>query len=117
MGLALKVEHDGLGNLSADTRRLLTELVRKTAFDIEAEAKTLAPVDTGALVNSIQTVTEGEGLGDLDAAVIVGQEYGPYVEFGTIHQAAQPFLTPAVERQRQVFPAAIGAAIKKAASG
>ena len=42
------------------THALLDKIVRKTAFDIEARAKALTPVDTGALRASIYTSTHGK---------------------------------------------------------
>ena len=68
--------------------------IRTTTLAIEAGAKVAAPVDTGALRNSIQSETE-----KLRGRVSVGVEYGPYVEYGTVHQAAHPFLTPVAEEE------------------
>lgn len=95
-------------------RKATSEIVRKTALDIEAGAKLKAPVDTGYLKNSIYASTaqgsdystglpEVKPANDQEAIVGVGAEYGQYVEYGTVHMAAQPFLTPAVEANRQAF--------------
>jgi len=73
--------------------------VRSAAFSIEARAKLLAPVDTGFLRNSIIT----EVINDLNARVIVGAEYGLYVELGTRKMRAQPFFIPAVEEVVKQF--------------
>lgn len=75
------------------THKQLSALVRKAAFQIEAKAKMLAPVDTGHLRRSIQTAFEGE----LAAVVFVAAEYGIYIELGTRRMRAQPFLLPAAE--------------------
>lgn len=67
------------------------------AFQVEGEAKVRAPVDTGALKNSLHTEKKRRGLywvGD-------GVEYGIYQEMGTHKMAAQPFLVPAVEAVRR----------------
>ncbi|NLD42336.1 MAG: hypothetical protein GX657_02460 [Chloroflexi bacterium] len=40
---------------------------------------------------------EAVGAGFLSAIVAVGAEYGVFVEYGTLDQAAQPYLEPAVE--------------------
>jgi HK97 gp10 family phage protein len=77
--------------------------VLKTAADIEATAKTAAPVDTGNLRSSIQH----RPTGDLSAEVTVGAEYAMYVEFGTSKMGAQPYLLPAVEHAAPVFQSAI----------
>jgi HK97 gp10 family phage protein len=57
----------------------------------------MAPWDTGALRASIHV----ESLHPpLQRTIADGVEYGVFQEFGTYRMAAQPFMTPAVERQR-----------------
>lgn len=75
----------------------------KAAHDIEAGAKSRAPVDTGTLRNSIQATKTGP----LAWRVTVGVEYGLFVEWGTAHMAAQPYLGPAVQEVRPQFLAAM----------
>jgi HK97 gp10 family phage protein len=90
------------------------QAIRAVGFAIEAAAKTKAPVGTGALLNSIYTVTtkhDGYPAVDTDAERVslpapkadegfVGPsvEYGLYVEVGTNRMAAQPYLLPAVRQ-------------------
>lgn len=94
-------------------RAELAKAVRETAFAIEAAAKAKAPVDTGALRSSIQAnVTQTEST--LTAEIAVGVDYGPYVELGTVVSAAQPFLTPAVESQREAFEQRLKDAVERA---
>ena len=81
----------------------LSRLVLKTAFDLEARAKTKAPVDTGALKNSIGVVE----VSGYEADVVVTVDYAAYVEYGTYKMAAQPYLTPAIEEVRPAFNAAL----------
>ena len=88
----------------------LAAVVTKTATDLEAQAKGLAPVDTGNLRNSIQAVPQGP----LAATVKVGAEYGIYVEFGTYKAPAQPFIVPATEAARPGFVAGIAQALRAA---
>lgn len=45
--------------------------------------------------------------GDLAANVIVGAEYGIYVEYGTMFAPAQPFLTPAFEAAKANWEAGL----------
>ena len=101
------------------------EVVRKTAFDIEAEAKNRAAVDTGNMAASTYAVTSessdygggGQHLlppipaveNDHTAYVAVGANYGIYQEMGTHKMAAHPFLIPALEACREGFMAAMGA--------
>lgn len=94
----LKIVLDGLGNLKKNLRSRAGIEVRKAALAVEAEAKTLAPVDTGALRNSIQA--EKHPSQAFTWQVKVGMEYGAFVEYGTVNAPAQPFLTPAVEHIR-----------------
>lgn len=64
------------------------------ALSVEATAKRLAPVDTGNLRRSI---THKPGRDGFSYYVDVGTNviYAPYVEFGTQHMRAQPYLRPA----------------------
>lgn len=75
------------------------QFVAKAALDIEAHAKSEAPVDTGTLKNSIQATRIGEA----HWRVVVGVEYGMYVEWGTVHMAAQPFFQPAIQAVTPAF--------------
>ena len=92
-------------------------VVRRFAFQVEAEAKAAAPVDTGALRNSIYTTTQhGQGTqpgdrGDADTYELPKPEgkvlaiVGPSVSYAlavelpgvTRKWAGKPYLTPAVE--------------------
>lgn len=76
--------------------------LRKTAFDVEADAKLAAPVDTGNLQNSISTSIDG-----VTAEVGPTAEYGIYVEDGTSVMAPQPYLGPAFDRRVPAFEDAI----------
>ncbi|GAB2762068.1 hypothetical protein GCM10027273_44640 [Nocardioides pakistanensis] len=82
--------------------------LRKTAIDIEADAKHLAPVDTGTLMNSISTTITGDGRhGSMVAEIGPTAEYGGYVEGGTSVMAPQPYMGPAFDRRAPLFEAAV----------
>lgn len=66
-----------------------------------ASAKARCPVDTGALKASIQH----KKVGERHHQIRVGQFYGAYVEYGTRHMAAQPYLRPAIEEHKRLFRA------------
>lgn len=106
----------------------INQIVRAAAFKVERGAKQRAAVDTGFMRNSIYVRTEdssdrrgasgGPGqtlFPELEAAahneafVAVGAAYGIFLEYGTSKMAAQPYLTPAVEAERQPFLDAIKA--------
>lgn len=83
-------------------------VVKKTAADIEADAKVLAPFDTGNLRNSISTTVTGDGrFSSITAEVGPTAEYGVHVEYGTSRMAPQPYLGPAFERRVGRFIAAL----------
>lgn len=76
-----------------------SQLLRGTAYRIEADAKSLAAVDTGALRSSITTTIAGDGAsGSMTAEIGPTVEHGVYVELGTSRMAAQPYLQPAADR-------------------
>ncbi len=91
----------------------LGKAVRDLMLIVEAKAKELCPVDTGKLRASITPVIQSWA----EAYVGTNTEYAPYVEFGTKHMAAQPYLEPAfLEGQKQaskVFGKAISRAIAR----
>lgn len=68
------------------------QIIAATAFQIEGKAKKNAPVDTGALRNSIMAEEVSDYLWQVGDSV----EYGIYQELGTSRMAAQPFLIPAL---------------------
>lgn len=85
--------------------------IRKTARDIERDAKIMAPVDTGNLRNSISTEITGDGRsGSMTAIIGPTAHYGIYQELGTSRMAAQPYLFPAADRHEPGFIAAMAQA-------
>ena len=99
----LKLSAD-LGKASYEATRKAQLVVAKTAHDIEADAKSLAPVDTGALRNSISTTI---GNGGLSAEIGPTVDYAPYLEYGTRRMPPQPYMGPAAERRAEPFVKAI----------
>jgi len=59
--------------------------------------------DNGKLVESISRKRDG-----LVAIVWTELEYGKFLEFGTTHIAPRPWLTPAVEKNREKYPRELG---------
>lgn len=89
----------------------LDATVRIAAEGIEAEAKSRAPVGTGALRDSIHT----DKTSDAEYRVVAGDSdvfYGHIVEHGSVKQPAQPFLIPALEARRDDTLAAINRTLK-----
>jgi HK97 gp10 family phage protein len=106
----------------------ISQAVRKAAFDIQAQAEVLAPLQSGFLRNSIYVVTsDSSSYGDAqpmvagqvvlpeveapssptEAIVAVGASYGIYQEYGTVHMPAHPYLLPALEAVQPTFLAVL----------
>jgi len=94
---------NNLLRINAQIEKALSQVIRKTAFSIEARAKSLCPVDTGVLRNSITTKIHSP----MKATVGTNVEYAPYQEFGTRHQKGKPFMTPAVDAEKKEFEKAV----------
>lgn len=98
---------------------LARAVVRKTAKDIEANAKQIVPVDLGNLKNSIGTSdlrAMGTG-GVIGAEVIAASNYASYVEFGTSRQAPQAFMGPSLDRFSPAFEVAMAQIAARAVLG
>lgn len=91
-----------LGKASFAATRKASLVVAKSAHDVERIAKTRAPVDTGALRNSISATVH-----TLSAEVGPTVNYAPYLEFGTSRMAPQPFMGPAADATEPGFVAAM----------
>lgn len=123
------VVYDILPEVAEKLGKTLSEIVRKCAFDLQANAAAEAAVDTGFMKSSIYVVTKdssnyGEGVlppppgaellpevekpdDEAGAIVAVGASYAPYVELGSVHGPAQPFLAPAAELAQMELEAAL----------
>jgi hypothetical protein len=82
----------------AQLPRSAENIVEKVTTDIAAGAGATAPIDTGALAESYTAEVEG-----LQGTAGTNMEYGPHVEYGTIHAPAQPHLVPSLERVAGAF--------------
>ena len=78
--------------------------VSKTAHNIEATSKALAPVDTGNLRNSIGVDRSMSGMA---ADIGPTANYGGHVEYGTTRTAPQAYMGPALDRHGWELDAAI----------
>lgn len=93
--------------------------LKKTAYDIEADAKaliiSLGAVDTGNLLNSVTTSISGDGRhGSMTAEVGPTAEYGIYVHEGTSRMGARPFLTTAFDSRAPLLEKAIAQLAERA---
>jgi len=67
---------------------------------VAKRARDRAPVDTGYMRDHIHAQKDGEA----SAAVISEANYSGFVEWGTVHMAAQPFLRPAIDDGQREIP-------------
>jgi hypothetical protein len=95
MNIIIKVSMDTgpLEKIIFNCDSMPPNIVEEFAAEVESYAKGFAPVDTGALMNSIQWFMVGEATARIQPDV----DYDIYQELGTYKMAAQPFLTPAIE--------------------
>lgn len=114
MTTTIRLDTAQLDKIAAGLDKNMEQILTAFAFEVEAQAKILAPYETGALKGSIYTNAKAgsstpdkfEGneyeelpspTGKVIANVGSGIEYAAFQELGTSHNAAQPFLGPAVE--------------------
>lgn len=94
--MTMRGSFNNFGRLAVALERGGGAIVRKGALDIEGNAKSFAPVDTGNLKGSIEP-KEVAALMWIVGTVV---EYGIHQEYGTVNQSGQAFMRPAVERVR-----------------
>lgn len=110
--MSVEVDTSRINRILRNVDGDFAEVVATVGFAIERIAKTMAPVDTGALRASIYTKLPNGSLRPTERAgvqyvklpnprrgeAIVGPTvgYAIVVELGSDTQAAQPYLTPAV---------------------
>ena len=96
-----------LNNASRQVMPKARQAMKKALGDIASGAKTRAPVDTGALRNSITTQTQGNrdyARGEVGPTV----HYGGFVERGTSRTRAQPYLRPSTDAVLPGYEQALG---------
>lgn len=107
----------GLDRLSIKLNKLqpamlqaATQAVEQGLMDIQEDAQQRAPFESGALKDSIKVELQESG-NQTVGKVVVGVEYGKFVELGTSDTEAQPFLEPAyVSNKEQIKQAIIESA-------
>jgi HK97 gp10 family phage protein len=105
---AVESLYTDLGNAGKRSVELAKVVLKKTALDIERNAKAIVPVDTGNLKNSIGH-SDLRNLSAEHLQVDIGptSNYGSYVEFGTTTQAPQAFMGPSLDRYSGPFEQAM----------
>lgn len=110
MKIAVKtsIRNNRIPEVAAKFPAAVSFAVKKAAFDIEAEAKRMAPVDTGRLSGSISANVKR-----FSATIAPHTEYDAYVELGTWKMSAQPYMRPAADKVEPEFTAAMVDLIKR----
>lgn len=98
--------HRFLQLMEAEKKKIL----EKIGEFVEGEAKDFCPVDTGDLRRSIKNVV----VSDKEVQIGTDIDYAHFVEFGTIKQQAQPYLTPAFEANRNEIRRILEEGIRRA---
>lgn len=80
--------------VEAATVRALTG----AALIVQGAAKGLSPVDTGNLRSSISHEVNPD-----HAKIGTNVEYAPYLEYGTVKMAAQPYLRPGLDNNKRAI--------------
>lgn len=100
------IRYNRIPDIAARFPGAVRAVVAKAALDIEADAKALCPVDTGALRGSIKAEVEG-----FRAEIAPHKEYAAYVEFGTYKMAPRAYMRPAADINEPKFIAAMEALV------
>jgi len=103
MSARIVIKYNNLPRIAAQLPEAVSAIIRKAAFDVEANAKAVVPVDTGKLKNSITC----EFPSPTKAIIAPHTDYAAYVEFGTRRQRAKPYMRPAAENVAPAFFAAM----------
>jgi len=93
MSIIVNVDVSGLNQIIANCDSMPPVIIEEFTKLGEGYAKSMAPVDTGLLMNTLQGFMVSGNLGRIQSDVT----YDIYQELGTYKMAAQPFLAPTVE--------------------
>jgi HK97 gp10 family phage protein len=85
-------------HMSQVQKDAVVETLAETLPDIQADAKMLAPEQSGTLMRSIKTRIDRIRLG---GAIYTEVPYSHLVEFGTKFMRARPYMRPALDRNRK----------------
>lgn len=88
----VRVKHDKLDKVIAALPSSASYATELAADAVVSKAKSLVPVRTGALRDSITKAGGGASW-----IVTATQHYAAFVEFGTRFMSARPYLRPAIE--------------------
>lgn len=96
--VTISIVFNDLPAIAAALQPNANKAARQTAESIAEMAQSLAPVRTGRLRDSITVDQDSEG-----ATVSTDVNYAVFQEYGTSHDPARPYITPAAEGERAAF--------------
>jgi HK97 gp10 family phage protein len=102
VSIKVKIVKNKLPRIPSALNGQVLNMLNQTAHETVDLTQQLAPVDSGHLRASVKVQKEARP-GSLKSIVEVGADYGIFVEYGTAHQEAEPFFTPALEGMRPIF--------------
>lgn len=93
-GITIRIISNTIPSIPAELRAAVEAEVKAATLAVEAAGKEKAAVRTGTLRRSIHSIFSSDGLtGTVGPSV----GYGIFVEMGTRHMAARPYMRPAAE--------------------
>lgn len=90
-----------LDKLTAEMKPRAGRIIERYGNMMVAGSIKRAPIDTGALINSISA--NSKMIADLTFRLQDGVEYGVFQELGTSKMSARPFMRPTIEEFKQRF--------------
>lgn len=106
---SIQIVSDNTDKVVEELGTAMSRALEAVGIEAESDAARLCPVDTGRLRNSITHAVDED---DKSAIIGTNVEYAEYVHNGTRHQAAQPFLTDAVNQNADKYRRVVEAAMK-----
>ena len=106
-----EVRNEAISSITQNPRAGTTETRYNPKRTIRISKEGDPPAsDTGFLASNIHLIVDGDGLG---ASVESRAHYSVFLEFGTRHMRARPFLQPALEKGKRKYNRMFRQAVKK----
>lgn len=92
-----------IAKATAEVKAQAPNKVLKSLQDISSTAKSIAPRDSGELVDSISEELTNVGMGTVTGESGPTARHGRFMEWGTYKDAPQAFMGPALDRHSADF--------------
>lgn len=96
---SIKVNYNHIPDITVKLGSNSTKITESYVTMIRDSAKTIVPVDTGELRDSIQILK----IGDKKWSIVATADHALPVELGTVNTPAQPYMQPAAAMHREAF--------------